>query len=104
MATAAFTTDELNDLTTAVARLENLLSVTDCTVSIGDNNTKQGKSSFSLLLVLLERARIAHEAEEIEVHLSGKALTIDDFARVEGYSMVLYVANPHNHKSRRRNQ
>ena len=70
LVTAAFTTDELSDLTTAVARLENLLSVTDCTMAISDDNTKQGKSSFSLLLVLLERSRSTHDTEEIEVDVS----------------------------------
>jgi hypothetical protein len=54
-------------LTTATARLENLLSVTDCTVSIGDENTKQGQSSFDLLIDLLERAITQHDIEEIEV-------------------------------------
>jgi hypothetical protein len=73
-------------------------------MSISDDNTKQGKSSFSLLLVLLERSRITHDAEEIEVDISGKALTADDFACAESYSMVLHVANPRNHKSRRRSQ
>ena len=97
--TAAFTTDELSDLTTAVARLENLLSVTDCTVSVGDDNTKQGKSSFSLLLTLLERAGMTHDAEEIEVGLSRKALIVDDFSCIESYSMVFYVANTRHHKS-----
>jgi hypothetical protein len=59
-------------LTTAVARLENLLSVTDCTVSVGDENTKQGKSSFAILTTLLERAVITHDADEIEVCFVGE--------------------------------
>jgi hypothetical protein len=64
---ADFTAEEISDLTTAVARLENLLSVTDCTISVGDENTKQGKSSFAILTTLLERAVITHDADEIEV-------------------------------------
>jgi hypothetical protein len=64
---ADFTAEEISDLTTAVARLENLLSVTDCTISVGDENTKQGKSSFVILTTLLERAVITHDADEIEV-------------------------------------
>jgi len=67
LVTSAFTSEEISDLTTAVARLENLLSVTDCTLSVGDENTKQGKSSFDLLTSLLERAITAHDADEIEV-------------------------------------
>ena len=67
LVTAGFTDQEIADLTTATARLENLLSVTDCTVSVGDNNTKQGKSSFDLLINLLERAITNHDVEEIEV-------------------------------------
>jgi hypothetical protein len=67
LVTSAFTDQEIADLTTATARLENLLSVTDCTVSVGDENTKQGKSSFDLLTSLLERAITLHDIEEIEV-------------------------------------
>jgi len=65
--TSAFTSEEVSDLTTAVARLENLLSVTDCTVAVGDESTKQGRSSFTLLTNILERAAISHDSEEIEV-------------------------------------
>lgn len=69
---ADLSSDELNDLTIAVARLENLLSVTDCTVAVEDETTKQGKSSFSLLIALLERAASVHDSDEIEVcHLCG---------------------------------
>jgi hypothetical protein len=71
LTTDQFTSEEVNDLTTAVARLENLLSVTDCTVAVGDNNTKQGKSSFDLLASLVERATSIHDADEIEVLNSG---------------------------------
>lgn len=69
---ADFTAEEISDLTTAVARLENLLSVTDCTISVGDENTKQGKSSFAILTTLLERAVITHDADEIEVWFVGE--------------------------------
>jgi len=62
-----FSGEELNDLTIATARLENLLAVSDCTVAIGDENTKQGKSTFSFLTELVGRAIILYEAEEIEV-------------------------------------
>jgi hypothetical protein len=65
--TAGFTQEEMADLTTAVARLENLLSVTDCTVSVGDENTKAGKSSLALLTGLVQRGITSHEADEIEV-------------------------------------
>jgi hypothetical protein len=58
---------ELSDLTTVTARLENLLAVSDCTVAVGDENTKQGKSTFSLLTELVGRAIIGHDAEKIEV-------------------------------------
>ena len=67
MGTGYFSGDELSDLTTATARLESLLSVTDCTVAVGDENTKQGKSTFSLLTELVGRAIIAPDADEIEV-------------------------------------
>jgi hypothetical protein len=62
-----FTTQEVNDLTTAVARLENLLSVTDCTAAVSDESTKQGKSSFTLLVGLLQRAATTHDPDEIDV-------------------------------------
>ena len=65
--TGRFTSDEISDLTTAIARLENLLSVADCTIAVGDENTKGGKSSFTLLTNLIERSITAHEADEIEV-------------------------------------
>jgi len=67
LGTGYFAAEELNDLTTATARLENLLAVSDCTVAVGDENTKQGKSTFNLLIELVGRAIIAHDAEEIEV-------------------------------------
>ena len=64
---AYFAAEELSDLTTAVVRLENLLSVSDCTVAVGDENTKQGKSTFNLLTELVGRAIMSHDTEEIEV-------------------------------------
>ena len=67
METGYFAAEELSDLTTATARLENLLAVSDCTVAVGDENTKQGKSTFSLLTDLVGRAIIGHDTEEIEV-------------------------------------
>jgi hypothetical protein len=67
LTTAAFTSEETNDLTIAVARLENLLSVADCTLAVGDENTKQGKSTFALLTSLIERSITAYDADEIEV-------------------------------------
>jgi hypothetical protein len=67
LTTDHFTSDEINDLTIAVARLENLLSVADCTLAVGDENTKQRKSSFVLLTSLIERSITAHDADEIEV-------------------------------------
>lgn len=67
MTTAAFTSEEINDLTIAVARLENLLSVADCTLAVGDENTKQGKSTFTLLASLIERSITDYDADEIEV-------------------------------------
>lgn len=68
MTTAHFTSDEISDLTTAVARLENLLSVSNCTSAVDDENTKQGKSSFTLLVNLIERSITGHDADEIEVY------------------------------------
>jgi len=67
LATAKFTDEEVEDLNTAVARLENLLSVTDCTLAVGDENTKQGKSTFALLVTLVQRAVTIHDSEEVEV-------------------------------------
>jgi hypothetical protein len=67
LTTAQFTSDEISDLTTAIARLENLLSVADCTMAVGDENTKEGNSTFALLTSLIERAIITHDADEIEV-------------------------------------
>jgi hypothetical protein len=67
LVTANFTSDELSDLTIAVARLENLLSVTDCTTVVRDENTKQGKSCFTLLVNVVERAITTHDADEFEV-------------------------------------
>jgi len=63
------TSDEIGDLTIAVARLENLLSVADCTMALGDENTKQGVSSFTLFVNLIERSVTLHDPGEIEVSL-----------------------------------
>jgi len=65
LAVDALAPEEIEDLTTAVARLENLLSVSDCTLLVSDTNTKQGKSTFDLLTILLERSITLHDAEEI---------------------------------------
>lgn len=67
MTTAGLTSVEISDLITAVARLENLLAVSDCTIAVNDSNNKQGKSSFALLADLLERAIVIHDSEEVEV-------------------------------------
>ena len=67
MITASLTSDEVQDLTTALTRLEYLTSVTDATLVISDENAKEGKSGFSVLVNLIERAIIVHDAEEIEV-------------------------------------
>jgi len=67
LTTAQFTSDEISDLTTAIARLENLLSVADCTLAVGDENTKSGKNTFTLLTNLIERSITIHDADEIEV-------------------------------------
>lgn len=67
MTTGRFTSDETSDLTTAIARLENLLSVADCTMAVADENTKGGRSSFTLLTNLIERSVTAHDTDEIEV-------------------------------------
>jgi len=61
------TSDEIGDLTIAVARLENLLSVADCTMALGDENTKQGISSFTLFVNLIERSVTLHDPGEIDV-------------------------------------
>jgi hypothetical protein len=59
---------EISDITTAIARLESLLAVSDCTVAIEDSNNIQGKSAFLLLKDLLERALVIHDPEEVEVN------------------------------------
>ena len=38
-------------------------------MAMSDENTKSGKSSFTLLVSLLERAIAVHDAEEVEVSI-----------------------------------
>jgi hypothetical protein len=59
---------------------------------VDDENTKQGKSSFTLLVNLIERSITAHDADEIEVFKSWALLTVDYFPRAKSHSMVFYVA------------
>ena len=67
--TAGLTSAEISDLITSVARLENLLAVSDGIIAVNDSNNKLGKSAFTFLADLLERAIITHDTEEIEVPL-----------------------------------
>jgi hypothetical protein len=67
LASGRLTSEEIGDLTIAVARLENLLSVADCTMALNDENTKQGKSSFALFVNLIQRSVAVHDPDEVDV-------------------------------------
>jgi hypothetical protein len=67
LTTASLTEGEIQDLTTALTRLEYLTSVMDTTGTIDFEDVKQERSTFSVLVNLIERAIIVHDAEEIEV-------------------------------------